>query len=71
MYLALQRAGYECFDLDEQEDLKVWKDRQKALGIPVAECDGVPGPKTMEALKAKGHKFGMWVHRPIDDILVP
>lgn len=71
MYLALQKAGYECFDLDEQEDLKAWKDRQKALGFPMAECDGVPGPKTIEALKAKGHKFGLWVKRPVDDLLNP
>jgi hypothetical protein len=71
IYLALQKAGYECFDLNDGEDLKAWKERQKALGFPDAECDGIPGPKTVAALKAAGKKHGMWVSRPIDALLQP
>lgn len=71
LFLALKAAGYETFDLDKQEDLKAWKERQKALGIPEADCDGIPGPKTLAALKAAGHKHGMYVRRPIDDLLNP
>lgn len=71
IYLALQKAGYECFDLNEEEDLKVWRERQKTLGFPASDCDGVPGPKTVAALKAAGHKHGMYVFRPIDALLQP
>jgi len=69
IYLALQKAGYECFDLDMLEDLKAWKERQKALGIPEAECDGIPGTKTVSVLKAAGYKHGMWISRPLDVLL--
>jgi hypothetical protein len=69
LFLALQKAGYECFDLSKGEDLKVWKDRQRALGIPETECDGIPLKKTVEALKQAGHKHGLWVKRPVDDLL--
>jgi len=68
IFFALQRAGYECFDLTIGEDLQVWKDRQKSLGI---RADGVPGPNTLAALKAAGHKNGLWVKRPVDDLLKP
>lgn len=69
IYNALAQAGYECFDLDTDEDLEVWKDRQKSLGFASADCDGVAGNKTLQALKAKGHKHGMWVSRPIDALI--
>lgn len=63
IFYALKEAGYECFNLSKKEDLEIWKQRQKTLGI---DADGIPGPKTVEALKARGCKNGMWVQRPID-----
>lgn len=69
IYLALQKAGYECFELNDNEDLQVWKGRQKTLGFTDAQCDGVPGAKTVAALKATGYKHGIYVRRPIDDLI--
>lgn len=69
LFYALKAAGYECFDLDNKEDLLAWTERQKNLGIPLAECDGIPGPKTVAALKAAGKKHGLWVSRPIDSLI--
>lgn len=54
--------GYERFDFDAGEDLKVWKARQVALGL-TAGIDGIPGPKTVAALKAAGKPGGIWVVR--------
>lgn len=70
IFAALKAAGYEFFDLDKAEDTKIWKARQQALGIPVASCDGIPMKGTVAALKAAGHKNGLWVKRPIDDLLI-
>lgn len=69
IFAALKAAGYEFFDLDKQEDLKVWKQRQKDLGIPAENCDGIALKGTVAALKAAGHKHGMYISRPIDDLL--
>lgn len=66
LFLALRDAGYECFDMDKGEDQKAWKERQRALGI---KADGDPLKATVQALKNAGHKHGMWVKRPIDDLL--
>jgi len=71
IFLALQKAGYECLDINDKEDLKVWKERQKALGLSDADCIGVPGPKTLAALKAAGYKHGLWISRPVDALLQP
>jgi len=67
IFEALQVAGYECFDLETGEDLTVWKQRQKDLGIE--NCDGIPGKQTVSILKSKGYKNGLWVQRPIDSLL--
>lgn len=64
IFEALKNAGYECFNLDTNEDIDIWKQRQKGLGLEF--CDGIPGKKTTEALKLKGYKQGMWIQRPID-----
>lgn len=70
IFLALRDAGYECFDFDKKEDLKVWKDRQKnILVFEKKDCDGIALKKTVEALKNKGYVNGMWVSRPIDQEL--
>lgn len=67
LFLALKEAGYELFDLHSEEDLKIWKQRQSNLGI--VNPDGLPGPTTISALKTSGKKHGMWIKRPIDDLL--
>jgi hypothetical protein len=59
----LGAAGYEDWDLDDEEDLIAWRIRQRALGL---RTDGVPGPITVEALKRAGHRHGLWVKRPMD-----
>lgn len=70
IFEALKAAGYELFDVSAEEDIKVWKERQKnLLGFDSKECDGIPLAKTVEALKAKGYKHGMFIKRPIDDLI--
>lgn len=65
---ALKEAGYETYAFDG-DDKEVWKVRQRALGIPESECDGIPGPATVRALAASGKKHGMFVQRPIDSLI--
>lgn len=69
IYLALQKAGYDCFDLNHGEDIDTWKGRQQALGMAASDCDGVAGPKTVEKLKAAGYPRGLWVSRPVDSLI--
>mgnify|MGYP000253197121 CR=1 FL=1 len=66
IFNALKNAGYELFDFDNGDDKEVWKARQKALGFADKDCDGVPGPATVRALKAANKPHGIWVPRPID-----
>jgi hypothetical protein len=70
LFIALKDAGYELFDFDAKEDLNTWKQRQANLGLVTSDIDGVSGQKTVAALKAQGHKHGLWVKRPVDDLLV-
>lgn len=56
-------AGYERWDIEAQQDLGAWRSRQAALGLV---ADGIPGPKTVAALKAKGYPAGLWVRRKGD-----
>lgn len=58
----LAKNGYERFNFFSGEDLEKWKARQKAL--PGLVADGIPGPKTNAALKAKGYQNGLWVLPP-------
>lgn len=62
---ALKDAGYETYAFDG-DDKEVWKARQSALGLTP---DGIPGPATTRALAASGKKHGMFVHRPVDDLI--
>lgn len=67
----LRARGYEAFDYGKREDLEAWDDRQRSLyGVREdeddARCDGIAGPKTVEALKAAGYAHGLWVRRPGD-----
>ena len=66
---ALKDAGYETYAFDGDDDKTVWKARQRAIGIVAGDCDGIPGPATVRALKASGKAHGMFVSRPIDALI--
>lgn len=55
---------YEGWDLKNDEDLDVWKQRQTNLGIQ--KPDGIPGTQTVLALKTTGYKNGLWITLPND-----
>lgn len=69
IFYALKAAGYECFDMDNSEDILIWRQRQKELGVAEKDCDGIPLAKTAALLKSKGYKNGIFIQRPIDSIL--
>lgn len=60
----LGARGYERFNLRAGDDRTVWRDRQRALGFGAADCDGIPGPKTVAALRARGYRSGLWTMPP-------
>jgi hypothetical protein len=62
----LQAAGYEPWEVDMGEDLQAWAARQAELGFEDDDCDGIPGPMTLRALKDFGKPHGLWVSRPGD-----
>lgn len=64
IFQMLLDAGYEGFDVAANEDKTVWSARQKALGIPAIQADGVPGKNTKTLLEAKGYAHGVWVKIP-------
>lgn len=55
VFVELEAAGFEKFDLDAGSDLAAWKRRQAKLGV---KADGIVGPGTMAALRAGGFKDG-------------
>jgi hypothetical protein len=58
-------ARFETFDVDKNEDIIAWKDRQSKLMISdtlALNPDGMPGRATHEALKRAGYKNGIWVY---------
>lgn len=57
----LKAAGYESFDFARAEDILCWRKRQFDLGM--SPTDGMPGPKTRDALLAAGKRDGLWVER--------
>lgn len=63
---ALIHAGYEKFDFGNNEDKFMVKQRQREVGMFPDQCDGIRGPKTIEAFIRAGHFFGQWVTRPGD-----
>lgn len=67
IFYKLKEAGYELFDVRDWEDVKVWKERQRKLGNN--NPDGIPGPATRKAMIDHGHPYGLYVKRPMDDIL--
>jgi N-acetylmuramoyl-L-alanine amidase len=50
----------EALIADNGHDLHVWAQRQRAMGFPAAQCDGIPGPRTTAALKERGFPGGIW-----------
>lgn len=68
----LRVAGYEPFDFSTPTDKITWKQRQEWLvrqfGANI-KPDGVPGPKTVAALRKAGYANGIWVRRPGDTCL--
>ena len=62
IFARLAAVGAERFDHNAGEDLDVWKKRQAELNASGARLtiDGVPGPSTIEALKATGYADGVW-----------
>lgn len=65
-FFALRSAGYEQWDFNDGEDLRIWANRQAALNLPKKSRDGVPGPETCRALVAAGYLNGLWTKRPSD-----
>lgn len=62
----LERAGYERFNLERYADFDAWGARQRAFQVTPA--DGVPGPKTVAAMRAAGVPHGVWIRRPGDAV---
>lgn len=61
-------AGYSRVSVDLGEDLEVWSMTQSDfLMFDEDDCDGIPGPGTIRALKALQVPHGMWVPRPGDE----
>ena len=56
-YALFALRGYERFNFGVDEDRFAWRDRQRRLGLV---ADGIPGPKTVVALKAAGFADGLW-----------
>jgi len=63
IFQRLAAAGAEQFDHDAEEDLQIWRSRQRTLVDAGAqlEVDGVPGPATVTALRCPQHPHGLWV----------
>jgi hypothetical protein len=58
----LLRSGFEGFNFQKEEDIRVWQDRQKDVGIEEKERDGIPGPITQKMLATAGYKNGIWMN---------
>jgi hypothetical protein len=63
---ALAKMGCERMDFAHRQDLLVWKQRQRDLGI--ASADGVAGSATAAALKSKGYSSGIWQLGPVKEV---
>lgn len=66
IFHALRGAGYEAFDFEKGEDLRVWEERQTMLAARLSinlDTDGVPGTETVSALKLAGYSQGLFVPR--------
>lgn len=54
--------GYELFDFQRGEDVRIWAARQKMIGMSASEIDGIPGLKTTALLRALGYPDGIWMN---------
>lgn len=61
VFNALAVLGVEQLDFAAGEDRDVWARRQRSIGMDTSDCDGVPGPKTVAALKTAGYVDGIWI----------
>jgi hypothetical protein len=57
IFQALEKAGFRVFDFRADEDKDYWRDLQRKLGL---KPDGIPGPKTRDALQARGFAYGLY-----------
>jgi hypothetical protein len=57
----LEDEGYEVFNFAADHDKHVWKNRQQKLGFEIHDCDGIPGPMTIDALQEAGYTLGIWL----------
>lgn len=62
LWALVARGGFEAFDVNEDEDLQAWRERQRQLNaagwVPPLTVDGIPGPRTLaawHALRAQIH----------------
>lgn len=59
---ALINSGFEAFNVEKDEDLKAWRNRQAQLNAagasPSLTVDGIPGPATYKAMRQTGLLFG-------------
>lgn len=60
-FKCLEREGYEVFNFAADQDKHVWKSRQIKLGFDIKDCDGIPGPQTIDALQERGYTLGIWL----------
>jgi hypothetical protein len=58
----LRARAVESFDFEKEEDLHVWKDRQRTLNKQGYNLlvDGIPGRLTTAALKSEGYRNGIY-----------
>lgn len=65
---ALINAGFEPFNVEKDEDLKAWRNRQAQLNAagasPKLLVDGIPGPATYRAMRQTGLLFGGCIPTP-------
>ncbi len=64
----LRQAGYEGFLVDHGDDLDVWSERQKQLGMAEDDCDGIVNTITRnQIVHSRRNQYGLWVTRPGDE----
>jgi hypothetical protein len=64
----LKERGYEGYWVDRGEDIAAWAQRQRELGMPEHEIDGVPEQLTRsKIMMARRGGAGLWVERPGDE----
>jgi hypothetical protein len=63
--LAIQASGFESFNFQLQDDKAAWHARQGQIGKEIGmtlDCDGIPGPATLSALRRAGYRNGIWMN---------